>query len=103
MKHINKYTYLKVIQQSTGQGWEDVSEYETDSQFRNFEKSGSFFTNKYGKQQERSLIAHDLAEYRLMGYNTRLINRKILNPEYTAQKNGYDLPTWEAAQMAAHG
>ena len=36
MKQANKYTYLKVIQQSTGQGWEDVSEYETDSQYRNF-------------------------------------------------------------------
>jgi len=27
----NKYTYLKVIQQNYGQGWEDVSEYETNS------------------------------------------------------------------------
>ena len=28
----NKYNYLKVIQQNYGQGWEDVSEYETNSQ-----------------------------------------------------------------------
>jgi hypothetical protein len=102
MKRINKYKYYKVIQQIYGQGWEDVSEYETDSQFRNFEKSGSFFTNKYGKRQERSLIAHDLAEYRFTGYPTRLICRKTLNPEFTAMQNGYDLPTWEAAQLAAH-
>ncbi len=72
-----KYEYLAVIQQNFGQGWEDVSEYETDSNFRNFEKSGKFFTNKYGKQQERSLISYDLAEYRLTGYPTRLINRKV--------------------------
>jgi hypothetical protein len=78
MKQTNKYTYLKVIQQSTGQGWEDVSEYETDSQYRNFEKSGNFYTNKYGKLKERGLIAHDLAEYQLTGYPTRLICRKEL-------------------------
>jgi len=80
----NKYKYLFVIQQHYGQCWEDVSEYETDSQFINREKSGTFFTNKYGKQQERSLIAHDLAEYRLTGYNTRLIKRKELNQLQTA-------------------
>lgn len=80
MKKVNKYEYLKVIQQHYGQGWEDVSQYETDSQFRNFEKSGSFFTNKYGRQQERSLIAYDLKEYRFTGYPTRLICRKVLNP-----------------------
>lgn len=74
----NKYNYFLVIQQNYGQGWEDVSEYETDSQFINREKSGVFFTNKYGRQQERSLIAHDIAEYRLTGYATRLIKRKEL-------------------------
>jgi len=102
MKKINKYNYLKVIQQSTGQGWEDVSEYETDSQFRNFEKSGSFFTNKYGKQQEGGLIVHDLAEYRLTGYATRLICRKEINPDWIAAQQGYNLETFEAAQLAAH-
>lgn len=73
-----KYNYLAVIQQNYGQGWEDVSEYETDSKFRNFEKSGSFYTDKHGRQKERSLISHDLAEYRFTGYPTRLINRREL-------------------------
>ena len=95
MKQANKYNYLKVIQQNYGHGWEDVSEYETDSQYRNFEKSGSFFTNKYGRQQERSLIAYDLAQYRFTGYPTRLICRKVLNPEYITQNN-------EAAQLVAN-
>jgi len=76
----NKYYYCKVIQQNYGQGWEDVSEYETDSQFLNFEKSGSFYTDKKGRQREWSLIGHDLKEYRLTGYPTRLICRKVLNP-----------------------
>lgn len=74
----NKYNYLAVIQQNYGFGWEDVSEYECDSQYRNFEKSGSFYTDKMGRLKERSLIAHDLAEYRLTGYATRLIHRKEL-------------------------
>lgn len=80
---MNKYYYCAVIQQHFGSyGWEDVSEYETDSQYRNFEKSGVFFTNKYGKLQEMSLIKHDLKEYRATGYPTRLIHRKVLrNPE----------------------
>ncbi len=78
MKQETKFRYLAVIQQSTGQGWEDVSEYETDSQYRNFEKSGYFFTNKYGRQQEYSLIGWDLKEYRFTGYPTRLICRKEL-------------------------
>lgn len=73
-----KYNYYQVIQQHYGHGWEDVSHYETDSQYRNFEKSGSFYINKHGKQKERSLIGHDLAEYRLTGYPTRLICRKEL-------------------------
>jgi len=69
---------MAVIQQHYGQGWEDVSEYETNSQYQNFEKSGSFITLPNGNKRERSLIAHDLAEYRLMGYPTRLIHRKEL-------------------------
>ncbi len=78
-KKANKYTYLKVIQQHYGHGWEDVSEYECDSQYMNFEKSGSFYTDSKGRQKEYSLIGHDLKEYRLTGYATRLINRKELN------------------------
>lgn len=75
----NKYNYLAVIQQHYGNGWEDVSEYETDSQYNNFEKSGTFITLPNGRQRERSLISHDLAEYLLTGYPTRLIHRKELN------------------------
>ena len=59
----NKYTYLKVIQQNYGQGWEDVSEYETNSQFIT---------------KDRELLKHDLKEYRLTGYPTRVIQRKEL-------------------------
>ena len=73
-----KYNYFKVIQQNYGQGWEDVSFYETKSDYISLEKSGKTKVNKYGKTVDISLIAHDLAEYRLLGYATRLINRKEL-------------------------
>lgn len=75
----NKYNYLKVIQQNYGQGWEDVSEYETNSQGTPKEfvqtkmASGNFINTK------TSLLSHDLKEYRLTGYSTRVINRKELN------------------------
>jgi hypothetical protein len=59
-----KYNYNKVIQQNYGQGWEDVSEYETNSQ---------------GTTKDKSLLMHDLKEYRLLGYPTRVIFRKSLN------------------------
>ena len=64
-----KYKYLKVIQQHYKQGWEDVSEYETNSQGapKEFEKDG------------KSLLSHDLKEYRRTGYPTRIIKRKELN------------------------
>lgn len=71
-----KYYYCSVIQQNYWCGWEDVSEYETNSQFVNTEKSGKFYTDKRGNKREYSLISHDLKEYRLTGYQTRLINRK---------------------------
>lgn len=71
-----KYNYYKVIQQNYGQGWEDVSFYETKSNYVNHEKSGKTRVNKFGKTVQISLIAHDIAEYRLLGYATRLINRK---------------------------
>jgi len=64
----NKYNYLKVIQQNYGQGWEDVSEYETNSQGEGLE----IHDNK------DSLLTHDLREYKLTGYATRVINRKEL-------------------------
>jgi len=62
----NKYNYLKVIQQHFGEGctWEDVSEYEADSQ---------------GFAKDRKLLMHDVKEYRLTGYATRIIFRKELN------------------------
>jgi hypothetical protein len=60
----NKYSYNKVIQQNYGQGWEDVSQYETNSQ---------------GTTKDKSLLMHDLKEYRLLGYPTRVIFRKSLN------------------------
>lgn len=78
MRKNNKLTYLKVIQQNYGQGWEDVSEYETDSQGNSSEKSGKFVTLSNGRTIETSLIKHDLKEYRLTGYPTRLISRKVI-------------------------
>lgn len=71
MKKQNKYKYLIVIQQHYGQGWEDVSQYDS---------------NSYGQCLEKhtdgtSLLKHDLAEYRLTGYPTRTIKRKELNTE----------------------
>ena len=79
MKNSNKYTYLKVIQQNYGQGWEDVSQYETGSDFVSIEKSGVFYTNSKGVKKESYLITNDLKEYRFTGYPTRLINRKEIN------------------------
>lgn len=78
MNKSTKYSYEAVIQQNYGQGWEDVSTYSTDSLFRNNQKSGSFYTTASGRRVERSLISHDLREYILMGYATRLIHRKTL-------------------------
>lgn len=70
----NKYTYLKVIQQNYGKGWEDVSEYETDSYGVPVEKVQSI--NSRGTQ---SLLIHDYKEYKLLGYPTRVVKRKQLN------------------------
>lgn len=61
-----KYSYAKVIQQHYGQGWEDVSEYETNS---------TFWPDKETKQ----LISHDLKGYRLLGYPTRVVKRRTIN------------------------
>lgn len=70
-----KYNYFNVIQQNYGQGWEDVSEYETNSQFTPKEVSDKL--SPTGRKE--SLQSHDLREYRLMGYPTRVISRKQLN------------------------
>ncbi len=72
---MNKYTYLKVIQQHYGQGWEDCSEYETNSQYICIEQSDKLSQN--GKKE--SLLSHDFREYKLMNYPTRVIKRKELN------------------------
>ncbi len=63
---VNKYTYYRVIQQQYGQDWEDADQYETTSDYT-LDKEG------------RKAFKHDLAEYKLMGYPTRTINRKELN------------------------
>lgn len=61
-----KYNYNKIIQQHYGQGWEDVSEYKTNS---------SFICDR----ETRQLLTQDIKEYRLLGYPTRVITRKTLN------------------------
>ena len=71
----NKFNYLKVVQQNYGQGWEDVSEYEATSAFHPIENSDKL--SPQGRKE--SLLNHDVREYRLTGYPTRVINRKELN------------------------
>lgn len=75
MKKQNKYNYLNVIQQNYGQGWEDVSEYEATSTGGSIEKSHKLSP----KGRIETLCSHDLREYRLTGYATRVIFRKELN------------------------
>lgn len=85
MKKPNKYTYTAVIQQFYGQVWEDVSEYETDSTGNCKEKTEVNVLQKNGTTHKifRSLLTHDLKEYRLTDYPTRVIHRKELNQELT--------------------
>ena len=64
-----KYNYLNVIQQNYGNGWEDNSEYEAKSNGLSIDK------------ETKDLLQHDLKEYRLTGYNTRVIFRKQLKKE----------------------
>lgn len=73
-----KFYYLNVIQQHYGQGWEDVSEYEATSTGMSKEMSGNP-NPKTGRAE--TLLAHDLREYRLTGYFTRVIFRKKLKTE----------------------
>lgn len=75
MQSANKYNYVKVIQQHYGQEWEDVSEYEATSAGQPIEQSDKL--NPKGRPE--SLLSHDLREYRLTGYATRVIFRKELN------------------------
>ena len=55
----NKFKYLLVIQQyyDKSYGWEDVSEYDKRTEYKDWK--------------------HDVKEYKLMGYPTRTINRRI--------------------------
>lgn len=71
----NKYNYFKVIQQNYGQGWEDVSHYETDSQGTPKEK----LCKEDGTKLNKFLLSHDFKEYKFTGYPTRVIKRKELN------------------------
>lgn len=73
----NKYTYLKVIQQSYGQGWEDVSEYETNSTGAPVEYLDRPKVDGVSKSK-LSLLRHDLREYKATGHPTRVIRRKEL-------------------------
>ncbi len=66
MKKKSKYVYLTIIQSNFGYGWEDESEYKTNSQF---------------EPNNKQLLKSDLKEYRLYAKNgkgkIRTINRKI--------------------------
>ena len=72
----NKYIYLEVIQQNYGQGWEDVSQYETNSQGTPKEWNNKPHITPQGNERRQSLLKHDLKEYRLLGYPTRVVKRK---------------------------
>lgn len=74
----SKYEYNYVIQQHYGQGWEDVSQYETNSTGRKLEMTGKVRTDKRGREHPVSLLSHDRSEYQLTGYPTRTIFRKSL-------------------------
>lgn len=77
MKRQTKYIYLAVIQQHFGAyGWEDVSEYATDSTYFPIEKSDK--PNPITGRPE-SLLNHDLREYKMHGFPTRVIHRRELN------------------------
>lgn len=76
----NKYNYLRVIQQNYAGYWEDVSQYDCNSTGRVSEMSGTFITLKSGRKQELTALGHDLKEYKLLGYPTRVIfRREIMN------------------------
>lgn len=73
-KRINRYKYVKVIQQYFATYWEDVSEYETDSKGNLKE-----YTDKQDMHGCKvSLLRQDLEEYKRMGYPTRVVKRKQL-------------------------
>lgn len=63
-----KYIYEKIIQQSCGQGWEDVSSYPATGNGLAVDRT------------TRELLRHDFREYAMMGYPVRVIFRRSLNP-----------------------
>ncbi len=66
MNKPRKYNYYRVIQGNYGYGWEDVSQYETNSQY---------ITAHYNKD-----VKHDLIEYIASGIGSyRVIKRRELN------------------------
>lgn len=77
----NKYEYIKVIQQNYGFGWEDNSEFDCNSMGVTTLMSGVFITSKNGVKRELTALTHDLKEYRLTGYPTRVIFRKTLKAD----------------------
>jgi hypothetical protein len=78
IKKANKYNYILVIQQHFG-SWEDVSEYEADSQQNAKEYDNKILINSKGREYKETLLKHDLREYQRTGYPTRVIFRKELN------------------------
>lgn len=72
---MKKYNYVKVIQQNYGFGWEDNSEYACNSQGVTTEKAKIYPPHRTGKNE--LLITNDLREYRLTGYPTRVIFRRL--------------------------
>lgn len=73
----NKFEYWNVIQQHYGHGWEDVSHYEANSSGISQEMSDK--PSPTGKKE--TLLRHDLREYNMTGYATRVIFRKELKAE----------------------
>jgi hypothetical protein len=67
-----KHSYFKVIQQycASAYGWEDVSFYETNSNY-----------GRFVNPQDKMTIKKDYREYELLGYPTRIINRCEKNNE----------------------
>ena len=69
-----KFRYIKVIQQNHGQGWEDVKEYETNSQ--GYPKELTLIKNKFSREGYLTLLAYDLKEHRLLGHTIKVVRRK---------------------------
>ena len=82
----NKYKYLNVIQQNCAGYWEDVSEYEANSNGISIERVEKTIISKRTNLPVKrivSLCSKDYQEYCLMGYPTRIIFRKELNEVIT--------------------